>query len=137
VVSKFLKYSSQAQPAKSRIVNGSDTGNRSFKIDVLDSVSDLGALVDEIAKVLPSNFAFATDLESVFALRSESLDRALKTNAEMIGWHVKNFAHFVRDTITVNMNVIDGGELRGNLGGKSLWQGMWDLIENVICCSQS
>jgi hypothetical protein len=108
VVSKSSKIIASS---KSRIVNSSGTRRRTFKIDVLDSIADLGALIDKVAEVFASYLAFAANLERILTLRSESLDRTLETNTEVIGWHVEDFSYFVGNSVAIGVNVIYCGKL--------------------------
>jgi hypothetical protein len=75
---KVVSKSSKINPSsKSRIVNSSSTRRRSFKVNVLDGIADLGALVDEVAEVFACYLALAANFEGILALRTKALNGSL------------------------------------------------------------
>jgi hypothetical protein len=117
-----------------RIISSRHTRCRALQIHSLDGIPNLCTLIDEVAEVFSSNFAFASDLASFFALRTELFDRALKTDAEIVGREAEDFANGGRDAVAVCMDVVDGCELGGDFGGEAVRERMWDLVEDVGCC---
>ena len=61
----------------------------------------------------------------------------MQTDAQVVGGCAQDLANRGGDTITIGVDVVDGLELGGDLGGEALREGMWDLVEDVVYCRDS
>lgn len=119
-----------------RIVTRGDARGRSLEIYGLDRVANLCTLVHEIAKVLSRNLALATDLLRFFALGSKLFHGTLQSDAKIISRKAEDFAHRGGYSVTVSMDVVDGGELVGDLGGQTMGKCIGDLVEDIGSSSE-
>ena len=106
----------------------------SIQVHGLDDAPLVAAQLDEVAKVLESNVALATHAERLIATAAELLDRALETDAERVGREAEDLAGRAGDSSAVGMDVVDGCELRRNLGVEAMGERLWNLAENVEAC---
>jgi hypothetical protein len=116
------------------IISRRHTRRRALKIHGLDAATQLGALVDEIPKVLPRDLALAARLQGLLPLDAEVLDAALQTDAQVVGWEAEDFADRGGDACGVGVNVVDFFELGGDLGCETAGEGVWDLADDVGGC---
>lgn len=86
------------------------------EIHGLDSATLVVADPDEVGEVLPGDVAFGTDAERLVAAGVELLDRALETDAQGVGREAEDLADGAGDARAVDVGVVDGCQLGGNLG---------------------
>lgn len=116
----------------SSVVAARDARSGAFQVDGCDSIADFAALDDQVAEVLPRNLALALDLARVFAFGSELLDGALQADAQIVCGGFQDFADRRRNAIAIRMNVVDSLELGRDLTREAIWQGVWDLTDDVV-----
>jgi hypothetical protein len=85
------------------------TNNRwcSLQIDSLDSLAQIVAAADEVAKVLPSHFSLRLDLGRFLLLELELLNVSLQTDADVVGGALECAADLGADTKSVRVGVVD------------------------------
>ena len=113
-----------------------DPWSWALEVYSLDCVPDSDGLVDEITKVLPGHFALSTNLSCLFSLRAKSLDRALQTDTEIIGWVTQDFTDFWGYSIRVCMDIIDWCKLGADLGWQALRKWVGDLRKDIVGSSE-
>jgi hypothetical protein len=97
-------------------IRSSDARCRTLEIDSFDSRADLPALSGQVAEELPRHLALVLHFGGFLALFLQVFHVALQTFAELVGGVFERAADFCRDTCGVRVSVVDGGELRGELG---------------------
>lgn len=109
------------------IISRRHARRRALEIHGLDAAAQLGALVDEIPKVLPRDLALAARLQRLLSLDAEVLDAALQADAQVVGGEAQDFAHGGSDARGVGVDIVDFFELSGDLGSEATGEGVWDL----------
>ena len=68
-----------------------------LKIDPQHALSQVVAVADKVAKVLSSNFCFASEFARLFSLELKLFDVSLKANADVVGWTLERTADLGAD----------------------------------------
>jgi hypothetical protein len=93
-------------------------GRHGIEIDGLDRAPLVIADADEVGEVLARHVALFPDAERVPAARVELLDRALEADPQRIGREAKDLPDGAGDTRAVDVGVVHGGQLGGDLGAE-------------------
>lgn len=75
------------------IITSSHAGCGALQVNSLDRIANLGALTNEVAKILPRDLALVADLAGFFTFGPELFDGALEADSEIICRETENFAH--------------------------------------------
>ena len=79
----------------------------SFQIDSLDSLAQIVAAADEVAKVFSSHFSLRLDLGRLLLLELELLDISLQADADVVGGTLECAADLGADTKSVRVGVVN------------------------------
>jgi hypothetical protein len=90
------------------------------KVNLVDHGALLSTLANEVAKVFEGDLALAENLESLFASGTQLLHGTRQANAQVVSREAQHLTHRTGNSGTVRMHVVDGSELRGDLGRESV-----------------
>lgn len=105
---------------------------RVLQIHALNAPLQLCTLINQVTKVLPCYLTLATNLKRLVALGTQVFEGVLKTEAQVVGGEMENFAYGVNDAVAVGVDVVDCGKLGADFGGKAVWERVWDLGKDVV-----
>jgi hypothetical protein len=116
------RYHKQAHlGVKSSMRRGRNSGGRSsLQVDSLNSLAQIIAAADKVAKVLASDFSLGLEFGSLLFLVLEVLDVALETNAHIVCGTLESTSNLRADAKGVLVSVVDSCQLLGQLRAQSM-----------------
>lgn len=102
-----------------------------FQVNGLDHGPLLRTVPREVGEVLERVAALLLYLERFLALLAELLHRPLEVEDDVVLGRVQHLAHGAGYAVGVVVRVLYCLQLRRDLGGKAVGQGMGDLAEDV------
>lgn len=106
---------------------------RSLEINSLYPSTDLRTLSYKISKVLPCHLTLNLDFVCVTLFLREMFDRALQTDAQVVGGDAQDFANFGSDAGRVGVRIVQRVQAVGKFVAKALGEGVRDRCQGVGC----
>lgn len=112
--------------------NASKTRRMAIEIDSFDNPTLMTAFADEIGEVLERNVALSLDAQSFVTATVKLLYGTLKANAEGVGRETEDLPHRTGDTGAIRVDIVDGGELSGDLLLQAVRKRVRNLVQDVV-----
>lgn len=95
------------------------------------------ALSHQVPKVLERDITLLPHTESLVPTTAELLDRPLQSELQRVSGELENLSYGPRDARAVGVDVIHGLELLGDLGVEAMRERVGNLVQDVVCRSDS